>query len=220
VSVLKALKGSDIYEVDHLLPTRGGFHELDLRAFTEKLVDLAPDHKRSSIEGKETVTLQSVLCGRRDSLEVKLNLVRAILSGNIAVLSNSDGTVGSLVIDRAAFQRLVADARSSAAGNTKKPSEVSRILSCGSDAIRGLVALGALQARVTPAGLRVSDESIAEFNHEYASLCSIAKAKQTSSRALMRRCGDRDISTLLVPMPRRGPQPFVRRTDHARLACA
>ena len=43
VSVLKAMKSSDIYEVNHLLPTRAVFHELDLRAFSRKLLDLASD---------------------------------------------------------------------------------------------------------------------------------------------------------------------------------
>jgi hypothetical protein len=47
--------------------------------------------------------LQLVLCGRRDSLEVKLNVVRELLSGSIAACDNSDGTIGGLVIDRAAL---------------------------------------------------------------------------------------------------------------------
>ena len=102
VSVLKAMKSSGIYEVNHLLPTRAGFHELDLNAFTKKLLDLASDQKASCIQWKQTPTLQSVLCGRRDSLEIKLNLVRAILSRDIAVLDCSDGTVGGLLIDRGA----------------------------------------------------------------------------------------------------------------------
>lgn len=99
VSVLRALKKSGIYEVNHLLPTRAGFHELDVKAFTKKMLDLAQGLMPTSIRGKETVTLQSVLCGRRDSVEVKLSLVRALLSKDLTVLGNSDGTVGGLVIN-------------------------------------------------------------------------------------------------------------------------
>jgi hypothetical protein len=101
-----------IYEVNHLLPTRAGFHELDLKAFTNRLLDLVTTHRVLAAEGKGTVTLQSVLCGRRDSLEVKLNLLRAILSRDIAVLDNSDGTVGGLSIEGDICQQIVADARS------------------------------------------------------------------------------------------------------------
>ena len=104
VSVLKALRSSGIFEVNHLLPTRAGFHELDLNAFTNRLLDLAPAHKDLAAEGRGTATLQSVLCSRRDSLETKLNLVRVILSEEIDVLDNSDGTVGGLAIDSSAFQ--------------------------------------------------------------------------------------------------------------------
>jgi hypothetical protein len=217
VSVLKALKRAGIYEVNHRLPTRGGFHEFDLKAFAKNLLDSAEDREPFSIRGKGTVTLRTVLCGKRSSSEIKLDVVRALLSGNIAVLSNSDGTVGGLVIDRGAYEQASVDARSRAAGNTKNPGEVARLLSCSSDSIPGLVKLGALQARVTPAGLRVSDESIAAFSREYISLSSIARVEQTSSRALMRRCQDRGIRMLLVPMPRQGAQPFIRKTDHLKL---
>ena len=84
-------------------------------------------------------------------------------------------------------------------------------------AIAELVKLGALQTRITSTGLRVSDESIAAFCWEYISLSSIARVEQTSSRALMRRCQDRSIWMLLVPMPRQGPQPFIRKKDHGKL---
>jgi hypothetical protein len=217
VSVLKALKRAGIYEVNHLLPTRTGFHELDLSAFTRKHLDLARDQKLTSFRGKETVTLHTVLCGSRNSLENKLDVVRAVFSRDIPVFSNSDGTVGGLVIDRGAYERVSADARSSPAGNSKNPGEVARLLSCSRDAIAGLVKLSAIQARVTPAGLRVSDESIAVFSRQHISLSSIATFEQTSSRALMDRCRDRGIWMLLVPMPRQGPQPFIRKTDHAKL---
>jgi hypothetical protein len=217
VSVLRALKRSGIYEVNHLLPTRGGFHTLDLKLFAENLLDLAGDHMSPSIRGEETVTLHSVLYGNRNSSEIKLAVVRALLSRNIAVLSNSEGTVGGLVIDRAGYQQIVADARSSTAGTTKNPVEVARLLSCSRDAIPGLVKLGALHARLTPTGLRVSNESIESFSREYTSLSSIATVEQTSSRALIRRCEDQGIWMLLVPMPRQGRQPFIRKTDHVKL---
>lgn len=124
VSVLKAMKSSGIYEVNHLLPTRAGFHELDLIAFTRKLLDLVPDHKHSSIAGKEAVTLQSVLFGRRNSLEVKLAVVRALLSKTIPILGNSDGTVGGLTIDSSACLQAVTDAQSASAGDRFEPNSL------------------------------------------------------------------------------------------------
>jgi hypothetical protein len=103
VSVLKALKSSGVYEVNHLLPTRVGFHELDLNIFTKKLLDLAPNQKTCSIQGEGTVTVRSIVCGRRDSLEIKLKLVRGLLPRSIAAFGNSNETVGGLVIEESAY---------------------------------------------------------------------------------------------------------------------
>ena len=102
------------------------------------------------------------------------------------------------------------------AGNMQNPAEVARLLSCSRDALAGLVELGALEARVTPLGLRISDESIGEFSRQYSSLSSIATVEQNSSKALMDRCQDRGIWMLLVPMPRQGPQPFIYKTDQGK----
>jgi hypothetical protein len=84
-------------------------------------------------------------------------------------------------------------------GKMKNSVEVARLLSCSKEVVPELVKLGALHAPVTPAGLQVSDESIAVFRHQYISLSSIATL-ETSSRALMRRCRDQGIWMLLVPM--------------------
>ncbi len=86
MSVLKTLKRAGIYEVNHFLPTRGGFHEFDLKAFVKNLLDSTRDCESTSVQGVGTVTLRSVLCGNRNSSEIKLNVVRAVLSRNIAVL--------------------------------------------------------------------------------------------------------------------------------------
>jgi hypothetical protein len=63
-----------------------------LAGFTKKMLALAPERKSSCLH-EGTVTLSSALCGRHDSVEMKLNVVRALLSKRIAVLNNSDGSV-------------------------------------------------------------------------------------------------------------------------------
>jgi hypothetical protein len=55
------------------------------------------------------------------------------------------------------------------------------------------------------------------FGREYSSLAAIANDEQTSSRALMSRCRERGINMLMVPIKRRGPQPFIRVADKVRL---
>ena len=45
VGVLKALKKSGIFEFNHHLPTKGGYHELDIEAFKTRLLRRAPAQK-------------------------------------------------------------------------------------------------------------------------------------------------------------------------------
>ena len=146
--------------------------------------------------------------------------MRALLAKEIAVFGNANGTIGGLLLDRFGYRQFIVDARSGAAGNAKTPGQVARQLSCDPEAVAALVRLGLLQNGATPVGLRIADESVTAFRREYISLAAIAKAEQTSSRALMGRYSDRGISMLLVPMKRRGPQPFIRVVDHQSSLCA
>ena len=56
-----------------------------------------------SNKGKKALTLQSVLCGRRNTVEIKLNVMRGLLSRSIAAFGNSNETVGGLVIEESAY---------------------------------------------------------------------------------------------------------------------
>jgi hypothetical protein len=111
VSVLRALKDAGIYEVNHLLPTRPGFHELDVKAFNKKFVALVSSSVSPGDVGTKGVTLRSVLCGRHDSTDVKVKVVRALLSNSIAVVGNENGTIGGLLLENFACREFVEGAR-------------------------------------------------------------------------------------------------------------
>jgi hypothetical protein len=214
VSVLQALKRDRLYEVNHLLPTRAGFHELDLEAFRQKLVALAPYQFPSPGSGQEGFTLRGIMRGQHDPLATKVSVLRAVLSGEIPVVANVDGTPGGLELDSPVYKRFVQAARIRAAGNTVTLADAARTLVCDSRTVQGLVQLALLQGTATPGGLRVTAESVHAFMERYVSLARIAKEKGTSSRALMQRCYDKGIRLLFVPTTRRGgPQPFISVAD-------
>lgn len=83
VSVLDALKRNGLYEVSHLLPTRAGFHELDIEGCRQKLMALAP--RRSRSVDSECLTLRHIMRGPHDSLATKVSVLRAVSSGEINV---------------------------------------------------------------------------------------------------------------------------------------
>jgi hypothetical protein len=71
VGVLRALKDSGIFEFNHLLPTKGGYHELDIDAFTNRLLALAPPAGPGRGNASEHIAVKSVMGGHHDSPEAK-----------------------------------------------------------------------------------------------------------------------------------------------------
>ena len=114
VSLLQALKDASIYEVKNLPPTRVGFHEFDLQAFSRTFFALVSQSDSRNPPGTESTTLKVVACGHHDGIPTKLSFLRAILKEEIAIIGQSDGTIGGLILDRSVCRRFILNARSSA----------------------------------------------------------------------------------------------------------
>jgi hypothetical protein len=183
------LKASGDFEVNHLISrTKPGFHELDIEAFIQKLKRLAPPLNPADPSTPKYVRFALVARGWYGSVEVKANIVRAVLSRELPVVGNVDGTVAGLLVLHEGFQRIVHDERARANGDTRTMAEAARQLECDPGSIHSLVKRELLRARPVRKGVRVTEESIAEFKRRYVSLVSIARTIRTSSRALMRFC--------------------------------
>lgn len=121
VSLLEAIKEAGIYEINNLLPTRAGFHELDLRAFSQKLLALVSESNCKNTSGLASITLKDVACGHHESTATKLSVLRALLTKEIAIVGNSNGTIGGLLLDSFAYRKFIANVRLSAAANAASP---------------------------------------------------------------------------------------------------
>ncbi len=121
VSLLEAIKEAGIYEVNNLLPTRAGFHELDLKAFSQKLFALAPESNCQDASGFESITLKNVSCGHHESTATKLSVLRALLTKEIAIVGNANGTIGGLLLDRFVYRKFIVNVRLSVAANASSP---------------------------------------------------------------------------------------------------
>jgi hypothetical protein len=86
--------------------------------------------------------------------------------------------------------------------------------------ILDMVRHGSRLGRVNLVDLRIADGAGALFRREFIPLTTIAAAEQISTVELMRRCAERNVRVLLVPITRQGLQPIIRATDQGRLtAC-
>ena len=67
VSVLRALKEGGIFEFNHHLPTKGGYHELDIEAFKTRLLSRAPAQGPAMSEANGHAVFKVVMSGHHDS---------------------------------------------------------------------------------------------------------------------------------------------------------
>ncbi len=212
---LRSHPGAEVISRDRAsLP---GFHVLDIEAFEKRILAVGSASPTAGIDGR-SLTLRSVIAGRHDSPAIKAEVVEAILSRQLSIVGNPDGTIGGIILDRSEYEGLSEACRSRASGNARTPVAAARMLRCDPSVIPALARLGLLCATKTPVGLRVKDDSIEAFRREYISLASIAKMEGTSSRALKGRCKEIGIALLSVSVERRGgPQSFVRVVDSEKL---
>ncbi len=216
--LLKSLRASGDFEVNHFLRTKPGFHELDIEAFVQKLKRLAPSVNNVDVPLPKCVTFAIVACGRYASVAVKANIVRAMLSRELPVIGNADGTVKGLLLRHEEFHRLANDERARASGDARTPAEASQQLQCDPSSIPGLVEMELLRGELTRKGLRITEESIAEFKKRYVCLASIAKTIGTSSRALIGFCKNYEIPIVVAGRQwQKAKQGFVFRQEMRKL---
>ncbi len=220
IELLKRLKMSGDFEVKHLISrTKPGFHELDIEAFIQKLKRLAPPRNPADLSSPKYVRFAIVARGWYGSVKAKANIVRAMLSKELRVVGNVDGTVTGLLVPYEEFQRLAHDERARASGDTRTIAETARQLECNTRSIRRLVELEWLRARQISKYLRVTEESIAEFKKQYVSLVSIAKAINSRSWALKNFCKRSSLPMLVAKQPNHRNQAFIPTERKQELLC-
>ena len=193
---------------------------MDIEAFIQKLKRLAPPLNPADLSSPRHVRFAIVACGWYGSVEAKANVVRALLSRELPIVGNVDGTVAGLLVSYEGFQRLAHDERARANGDTRTINEAARQLECNTRTIRRLVELEWLRARRTPKAFRVTEESIAEFKKRYVSLLSIARMTNSASWALQNLCNRCNLPMLVArQVGKKSSQVFNRAEQRRELLC-
>jgi len=216
-SWLRQVRRSGHFVSTHV-PENKGYHELDVKAFQERLLSLCPNVSGSSAH-PDTISLGSTV--KRGSHCVAA-LLPALLSGGLPVVGNIDGTVKGLLIRRSDYNHLLRESRAKSCGNARTVAEVAKELDCDVHAVPGLISRGLLRGTQLPGGLRVFEDSVAEFKRRYVSLLSIARKFHTTPTWLRRDCKRHGISVIRIPISPTGVrqrirQPFVRIEDGREL---
>jgi TniQ len=211
-SVFRKLRASGHFEVKYLI-RRKGYHERDIKQFIERLLALNPSATNMNLP-PDCITLYQAMYGYHGTGEGGASIIRALLSGELQVLGNVDGTVRGLFVSRAEFQQFGKNDRARQNGNARTPSEVAKELRCHMASVPGLVAAKLLDGWNTPTGLRISEASIAKFKKKYVSLASIAREIGSRAPSLMGHCVAKQIPMVFVKYAyNKSKQAFVRLKD-------
>jgi hypothetical protein len=138
------------------------------------------------------------MCRYHGTGEGGASIVRALLSSELRVLGNVDGTVRGLFVSRAEFLQFGRNDRARRHGNVRTASEAAKELCCNNGYVPGLVGLSLLDGRKTPRGWQVSEQSIVRFKKQYVSLESIAPEIGNNARNLKGHCAAKHIPMVLV----------------------
>jgi hypothetical protein len=165
IAVLRSLKKSGHFEVSRV--TRKGFHELDIAAFTRKLLALNPFSDTTTVPLDEHITLAMAMNKRYGSPEGRPNLIRVLLAGEMPVLGNVNGTIGGLLLPRESFRRFVQTEATRIIHGWGSCCQAAVSLGCERRIVRGLLKLRLLRGQRVGTRFDITESSIVGFKKMY-----------------------------------------------------
>ena len=162
--------------------------------------------------------MQSLVCTakamtkRYGSPEGRPNLIRALLSGEMAVLGNVDGTIGGLLIPRDGFRRFVQNEATRIILGWGSCCQAAVSLGCERRIVRGLLKLGLLRGQRVGTRFDITESSVVGFKKMYVSVGSFARELNTNSKVIVCYCRRNGIPLLTIGKGNR-TQSFVHTKD-------
>ena len=134
---LSRLRASGDFEVKYLV-RRDGYHERDIKQFIERLLALNPGPTNKTLPS-DCITFYQAMRRYHGTGEGGASIIRALLSGELRVLGNVDGTVRGLFVSQAEFRQFGKNDRARQNGNARTASEVAKEIRCNRGCVQGLV---------------------------------------------------------------------------------
>jgi len=213
VKVLRSLKASGDYEVNHRPNNLPGLHELDIQAFISKLMNLALAQKSSPTPPRESITVEQIIDARNapyGAMEVKANVIRRLLARQLPIIGGLDGTIGGLLVSEQALRLCLRE------GRTLR--ETAKLLHCNVEFVPALVDLGLLRCDRKGRCWWITLESIVEFLEHHVCLASMAKMTGFRPSTIVRHCRQYGIEVMLIKVIKfKWQQAFVRIEDQPTL---
>ncbi len=217
VSVLHGLRESGHYAVTHMPKHKHGYHEADLAAFREKLLERACGKKSDGAAG-EVVSLGHVMRQmnflQRDG---KASFLAAFLEGRIDAIGTKGRDIAAIQFRRADVTAFIRRSRLNPSNDALTQRDAASYLSCDSAVILELIRQGFFSAVRVAGQVRVERNSLDTFAGRYVSLLAVANNEKTSVGRLTQHCRDSGIAVLSMARKNGKEVPFILRTDEPKL---
>lgn len=215
VSVLKTLRQQGDYEVQHIANPMAAYHELDLKAFQDKLLACRTVNPLNLSD--EHITLKQVMLMKAGADAIKASFVYAILSGKLISIGNADEGINGMVFTRDEVEQFMVESKRQYLKLTTLVT-AAKFLHSSSIVVKNLYRDGLLAGNQMPNGLFIREDSLAAFGAQYISCAAIASEHHTQSSCVIKRCQEKLINLHWFPREcNKTMQPFINRHDVAML---
>ncbi|MBA3014899.1 MAG: TniQ family protein [Proteobacteria bacterium] len=216
VSVLKGLRESGHYDIQHMPRQKPGFHEADLNVFRFNLLNLSPLIRESITGNNDFITFAHIMEQLQFwSKSGKADFVRDYLIGEIHSAGRIGDSVEQIIFKKNDVLKYIQSCRVAYSACTISRKNAADRIKCDIQAIPGLIEKGYLFGQQQkPSRLRVDGKSVDHFSKNYISLGHLATQVNSTSSKLLQICTQLNVT--VVPIPRSykgGTAAFIKRSD-------
>jgi hypothetical protein len=170
----------------------------DLRVFLSRGLSLAP--AAAQVKPADTVSLGTLMRRKLRDAAAKADIVAAAFDGRLAVLGRDGDNLAGLLVQKSEAEQFIHSKRLLVERQTYSLPEAADATGLDSTAVANAIHAGLLTGVPVNGRLRVSMDSIVEFNRDYVTLVRVAKSLDTTPQRLWRLC--RKAGVPVVPIRR------------------
>lgn len=215
VSVLSNLRDARVYETRPHSVHEHSWHKDEVERFLARIHGLAV---AASPPTENAVALGEVLRLKLRDASAKADIVAAVLEGRLPVIGRNSENFAGLLLNRLHVGEFICSKRREIEGNSYSLQDAAKHTGLDFMVLRNAIELGLLSGNQHGGRLRVTAESVEQFNAEYVLLSRVAAKLGTLAQHLWRRCRQHGIPVIALARSNGlGEQPVLLRSSEAPL---
>jgi len=218
VSVLKALRKSGHFIVEHIPKHKSGFHEADLLNFSQKVLQKCALITEERLKDSPCISLDYILQQKQFwSNSGKANFFANYLDGIIQSIGRTGNSLEHIWFQKTDVDISVNLSHSKRFDNTISQKEAATIIGCGIAIIPMLLENKFLDGEFRLNKNRVTRASVKQFSLEYIPLSFLAEQLNTSAKRFLVLCRKTGIDVLCISRTNGIVAGFIKREDQEEL---